>query len=111
MVVDSRDQARSDAPLPPQVQITVREARDALHAMAEASPDHAQLAAVVDALLVRLDTIRDECLFRAQFATGKLRGGDVTGAQETLANIVTVCGKRDERHTLTVKTPTQGRSL
>lgn len=110
MVVDSSAEARTDAPLRPQVEITVDEARAALATMAEASPDHAQLAAVVDALLVRLDTVRDECLFRAQIATTKLRGGDASGAQETLANIVTVCGKRGERHTLTVNAKRSRRS-
>ena len=48
MVVDSSAEARTDAPLRPQVEITVDEARAALATMAEASPDHAPLARLDD---------------------------------------------------------------
>jgi hypothetical protein len=101
-LTDNRPQPHPGMPLRAQLEVTVREARDALARMGATSPEHGHLAAGIEALLVRLDTVRDECLFRTQIATSKLRSGDPTGAQETLANILTICGKRGERHTLTV---------
>jgi len=104
-------QARPSAPLRRQLDITVREARDALARMSATSPEHEHLAAGIDALLVRLGTVRDECAIRARLASDLLRRGNDAGAQDTLANIAAICGRSDERHTLTVKAPTQGRPL
>ena len=103
--------AQPDAPTRSKLEITVREARDALARMGAESPEHAHLAAAIDALLVRLDTVRDESLMRAQFATGQLRNGNVAGAQRSVANIALVCGRRDDRHALTLQASTNGRPL
>jgi hypothetical protein len=108
---ESRPQPHPSVPLRPQLEVTVREARDALVRMGAESPEHAHLAAAIDALLVRLDTVRDESLMRAQFAAGQLRNGNVIGAQRSVANIALVCGRRDDRHALTLQASTNGRPL
>ena len=110
-LTDDRPQPHPGMPLRAQLEVTVREARDALARMGATSPEHAHLAAGIEALLVRLDTVRDECLFRAQIATTKLSGGDASGAQETSANIAVVCGRQDDRHALTLKASGRGRLL
>lgn len=108
---NSRLQAEPDALLRRKLDITVREARDALARMSATSPEHEHLTAGIDALLVRLGTVRDECALRARLASDLLRRGNDAGAQETLANIAAICGRGDERHALTMKAPSHGRPL
>lgn len=85
------------------VNIAVREAKSALWRMGELSPEHAQFAEVVCALLDRLDTVRDEVKFRAHLATSSIDRGDSQAARVPLGNIITICGERDQAHSLSVR--------
>ena len=76
------------------IHVTVSEVRTALARMGAASPDHARLANIADALLSSLDTIRDENKFVVRFCTApKLRAaGDRPGAAEVIERVDRLCG-------------------
>ena len=93
-----------DTPLVPEgyraASVTVSEARQALARMAAQSPEHERLAEVVSALLVRLDTIRDEAHFAASMARQRIDAGDLHGAGRSVDNVLQLVDCRGAHHLL-----------
>ena len=84
------------------VSATVFTVRTALAQMGARSPEYARLAEVADAMLMRLDTIRDENKFLARFSTAPaLRAaGDHAGAAEAIKRVDALCRNWGTRHDL-----------
>lgn len=82
--------------------VTVSEARLALARMVEQSPEHQHLAEVVSALLVRLDTIRDEAHFSASLARRRVDAGDLHAAGRSIDNVLSLVDRRGARHHLLI---------
>lgn len=79
----------------PTVLVSVDQVRLALAEIGRRYPELEQAMTVADKMLVRLDTIRDECALQAS----QLRGeGDA--AERVRANIETMCGHWGEPHSL-----------
>ena len=83
--------------------VSVPEARVALSRMALASPEYRHLAEVVSALLVRLDTIRDEAHFGARLTRHRLRAQDLSGARRSNSAVMSLTAGRDGRHHLLLR--------
>lgn len=83
--------------------VTVSEARAALARMAAQSPEHEHLAEVVSALLVRLDTIRDETHFAAALTRQRIDGGDLHAAGRSIDNVLALANCRGARHHLMLR--------
>lgn len=83
--------------------VTVSEARLALAQIAEQSPEHEHLAEVVSALLVRLDTIRDEAHFAAGLTRRRIDSGDLHAAGRSIDNVLSLVDRRGARHHLMIR--------
>lgn len=79
---------------------TRREVCDALAWVARNRPELRDTMRVAIAMLVCLDTIRDEAWFSATFAQRRTESGDVTAALESVGNVLTTLGHRGELHSL-----------
>lgn len=94
----------NDAGLPPSQIPTVEATRDdvvkALRLVAQAYPDTELAMAVAEAMLIRLDTLREEAAIRTGFLYSQAKSGDWERAQHTFDGTREMLGRFNKRHTL-----------
>lgn len=72
----------------------------ALRLVAQAYPDTELAMAVAEAMLIRLDTLREEAALRTGFLYSQAKSGDWERAQHTFDGTREMLGRFNKRHTL-----------
>ncbi len=85
-----------------QCKTTRRDVQAALEDLGREFPELNDCMRVAAAMLVRLDTIRDEAQWHVAAARRKVVQGDADGALKAIENLKQTLGDREEIHTLYV---------